>query len=258
MKYLLPLFSLLSLFSCNQRENEDPGVPSKAQEVVDRAIEVQGGDRIDHSWIDFDFRGRHYRALRDEGLYTYERIFTDTTSGDTIRDVLTNSGFMRMVDWEEVELSDKDSAAYASSVNSVIYFALLPYFLNDEAVQKTYLGEAEIKGEPYHKIKVTFREEGGGKDFQDEYVYWFHRDAYTLDYLAYNYEVGGGGARFREAYNPRTVGGIRFVDYINYKPVEPTMEVEIFDRLFEQGEMRELSRIDTENIEVAYQGAEEG
>ena len=72
-----------------------------------------------------------------------------------------------------------------------------------------------------------------------------------MDYLAYNYQVDGGGARFRETYNVRTIDGIRFADYVNYKPVPKTLEVSTFDSLFVNGQLEELSRIDTENVEVS-------
>lgn len=221
-----------------------------AQQVVDRAIARHGGDLVENSRIEFDFRKRHYVATRRGDQYTYERIWRDTTTGQQYRDVLSNAGLYREIDGQRVSLSAKDSAAYARSTNSVIYFALLPYFLNDPAVRKTYLGITDIKGRPYHKIKVTFVQEGGGRDFEDEYIYWIHRDDYTMDYLAYNYIVDGGGARFREAYNVREIDGIRFADYINYEPQPDSREVAAFDSLFTEGNLKELSRIDTENITV--------
>ncbi|MEN0004759.1 MAG: DUF6503 family protein, partial [Bacteroidota bacterium] len=142
---------------------------------------------------------------------------------------------------------------YSNSVNSVVYFALLPYFLNDGAVQKTYLGEAKLNQRWYHKIKVTFAQEGGGKDFEDEYIYWINKGGYTMDYLAYNYQVNGGGARFRAAYNFRVEKGIRFADYRNMKPLDGSMEVASFDALYEADQLKEVSRIETENVRVDLQ-----
>lgn len=220
--------------------------------VIRQAIQQQGGDLIAHSRIAFDFRDRHYVSDRKDGKFTYERIWQDTT-GDQIRDVLTNERFYREINGEGSVISAKDSAAYANSTNSVIYFALLPYFLEDEAVQAKYLGKSSVKGKDYYKIKVTFRQDGGGKDHEDEFIYWFDLQNFSLDYLAYNYLTDGGGARFREAYNVRTVEGIRFADYVNYKPQTETRAVEQFDQLFNQEQLVELSRIETENIEVDMQ-----
>jgi hypothetical protein len=260
-KYFPALFGFLfivAVWSCQEGSDSAEGGEaeavaekqpvSKAQQVVDEAIAAHGAARVAHSRIEFDFRGRHYVSDREGGIFTYERIFTDTSSGDKIRDVLSNNGFYREVNGQRVALPAKDSAAYSNSVNSVLYFALLPYYLNDPAVQKEYLGETTIRGEPYDEVKITFRQEGGGKDFQDEFVYWIHRHNNTVDFMAYSYDDDGEtGARFREAYHIHKVGGIRFVDYINYKPVVETLEVETFDDLYEQGQLEELSRIDTEN-----------
>lgn len=254
MKYFwiaaLPL--LLAACSPDHQPADSPTATTPtdtAQWVVDRAIAAHGGPYVENSRIEFDFRDRHYVSERRGGQFTYERIWQDS-SGDHYRDVLSNEGLYREINDERVQLSAKDSAAYANSVNSVLYFALLPYYLNDPAVRKTYLGRTRIKGREYHEVKVTFKREGGGKDYEDEFVYWFATDDYTMDYLAYNYLTDGGGARFREAYNVRNVAGIRFADYVNYQPIPDTKEVEIFDKLFNEGALRELSRIESANVEV--------
>ncbi len=224
--------------------------PSQAQQIINQAVEAHGSLPLyEASEVEFDFRDYHYKSIRRGGQFTYERIFMDSI-GQKVHDILTNEGLIRTVNGQSVSLSAKDSAAYANSVNSVLYFALLPYFLNDPAVNKDYLGETTVKGEPYDKIKVTFQQEDGGKDYEDEFVYWFHKDRHTMDYLAYNYQTEGGGARFREAYNVRTVNGLRFADFYNYKPEEKRMDVENFDRLFEQDSLELLSEIKLEGVEV--------
>ncbi len=257
MRFLFSL-TILSLFlsACNPNTVADqqggPPVADTAQYVADQAMERHGSALLDSCRVEFDFRGRHYIAVRNRGLFQYERIWTDTAGVHT-RDVWTNGGLIREVDGQKTPLSAKDSSAYANSINSVIYFALLPNALNDPAVQKTFLGKTQIKNQPYFKIGVTFRQEEGGKDYQDEFVFWIHRDSFTLDYMAYNYLTDGGGARFRQAYNPRHIKGIRFVDYINFKPVPDTIrDVKSFDRLFENGQLEEISRIETENPGVNW------
>ena len=134
-------------------------------------------------------------------------------------------------------------------VNSVVYFALLPYGLNDQAVNKIYVGQSTIKDEVYHKIKVTFNQEGGGEDFQDVFIYWVGEDDHKVDYLAYSYETDGGGIRFREAYNERVINGVRFVDYVNYKPKD-IQDLEVLDQEFEKGNLEELSKIELTDIKV--------
>ncbi len=262
MKYRQLIFvAIIALaWACEQKESGHTAtlrVPKptsatkdQAQLIVDQVIDRHGGELFFNSIIKFTFRDRQYKATRRGASFEYERAWTDST-GQHIRDILNNGGLYREVNGRRVALNAKDSSAYANALNSVLYFALLPALLNDPAVVKSYLGEMTVKNQPYHKVKVTFQPEGGGKDFQDEYVYWFHRDSLTMDYLAYNFQVDGGGARFREAYRIRTVNGIRFADYINYKPQDPANRaVETFDRLLERGALEEISRIDLENVEV--------
>ncbi len=255
LNFFLLLFLLLFFGCATETPPSDDSVEDEVletsleQSIIRQCIERHGGSKYENSNISFDFRKRSYRSSIRDGSFIYERITKDETKGQ-IHDKLTNQGLRRTINGTPVALSPKDSAAYANSVNSVIYFALLPYFLLDEAVQTEYLDTVTVKQQPYHKIKVTFRQEGGGRDFQDEYIYWIHQEENTLDYLAYNYIVDGGGARFREAYNARFINGIRFADYINYKPSTETMKVETFDQLLENGELKELSKIETENISV--------
>ncbi|NDK54549.1 DUF6503 family protein [Pontibacter fetidus] len=238
------VFALLLLAGC------EPKVPD-AQEIVDKAIATHGGPNLDKALVTFKFRDYQYRALRDNGAYVYSRTFTDTT-GQRVYDVLQNSGFTRTINNQKVTLPADKVKAYRNSVNAVIYFALLPYFLNDDAVQKQYLGEATIKGEPYYKIKVTFKQQGGGEDHEDEYVYWFHQQNYTMDYLAYNFKEDDGsiGTRFREAVNPHKIGGFLFQDYGNYTSEEKNFNIENFDKAFEAGKLKKVSDINLEEIDV--------
>lgn len=220
-----------------------------SQLIVDLAIEAHGGERYANSLIEFDFRDYHLKVTRRGGSFAYERSFIDSL-GRPVKDILTNVGFHREINSRRAQLAPADSSAYANSVNSVVYFALLPYFLNDRAVQKQYLGKTTIKGEPYYKIRVSFQSEGGGKDYDDQYVYWIHAQKHTMDYLAYSFQVDGGGARFRQAYNIRNINGIRFADYANFKPKTDTRDVAGFDRLFENSELTAVSTVETGNVKA--------
>lgn len=239
------LFSLLLpsiLISCDSKLS-DP------QAIVDKTIEVSGGAKYQKSVVEFDFRDRHYIARRDGGAFSYERIFEDTTG--TVHDYVTNNGFRREINGEEVVVPDSMATKYTSSTNSVNYFALLPYGLNDPAVNKTFLGETEIEGKQYFKIKVTFSADGGGEDFEDEFLYWINQETFTMDYLAYSFEESDEVSfRFRVGYNPRIVNGIRVQDYVNYKPENNTLKVDQAEELYKAGKLIELSRIETENVTV--------
>ncbi|OKL39507.1 DUF6503 family protein [Pontibacter flavimaris] len=240
---LLGMLLLFTACSGNQTQR------SEAQAVVDAALEAHGSPKLNKSVVTFKLRDIQYRALRDNGAYVYSRTFTDST-GQRIHDVLSNSGFKRTVDDVEAKLPEEKAQAYSNSVNAVIYFALLPYFLNDAAVQKSYLGEVQVKGEPYHKVKVTFAQEGGGEGFQDQYIYWFHKDRHTMDYLAYDFQENGGGSRFREVSNVQEVGGIRFQDYHNYKAADKDFPIENYDRAFEAGKLEKVSEINLDEVQV--------
>lgn len=250
-KYILPLFIIMEivLTACwGDSHNQSPD-SLKTQAVIDSAIMVHGGKNYEELNLAFDFRDIHYTARRDKGKFTYTRTFTDSLQNQ-VRDVLNNKGLYREVNGERVSLTEERNKAYRESVNSVIYFALLPYGLNDPAVIKEYLGEAKINGEPYHKIKITFQEEGGGEDHEDVYIYWIHKERYTMDYLAYSFHVNGGGMRFRKAFNDRMVQGIRFSDYENFKPPSDSIPLLKLDSLFERGELREVSVIGLENLKA--------
>ena len=244
--YLYALAAWWGLVSC--QPSSDTATSNKAQRIIDRAVATHGGDALQHVTFSFDFRKKHYQVQLDEGSFVYQSTVDDSIG--RVHDVLTNQDFTRSVDGQPLVLDAEDQARYSNSLNSVVYFVLLPYPLNDPAVKKEYLGETTLQGEPYHKIQVTFRQEGGGDDFDDEYVYWIHQDQYTVDYLAYSFHVNGGGTRFREAYNVRTVGGIRFADYINYESTVADVDIENYDQLLEEGKVKELSRIETSNVEV--------
>ena len=161
--------------------------------------------------------------------------------------VLAMDGLNAMVNGKETHLSNKDIAKYSEALNSVVYFATLPHKLTDKAVNKTFEGTTTIKGQPYEILGVAFDEVGGGTDFDDKFYYWIHEESKTVDYLAYSYSTNDGGVRFRSAYNPRVLGGIRFQDYINFEaPIGTPLKT--LPVLYENGQLKELSRIITEDI----------
>ncbi|MEQ8715120.1 MAG: DUF6503 family protein [Cyclobacteriaceae bacterium] len=221
-----------------------------AQAVVDSAIAKSRLHILQDAIVNFDFRNRTYSYKVNEDQFEYTRLLLDSTGTETY-DVLTNEGLTRFVNGVEQQLLEERRIAYSNSVNSVIYFAFLPYRLNDIAVNKQYLGKVRILEKNYYKIKVTFSQEGGGEDFEDVFIYWFDTEDYSMDFLAYEYLTNGGGVRFREATNTRDINGIRIQDYINYKPPkgEELKLIEI-DRHFEQGNLEKLSTIDLKNLTI--------
>ncbi len=226
---------------------EKTGELNKAEIIISEAIKTHGGNLYKKASYSFIFRNREYAFANEKDNFKYE--VKSISEGKKIRNTLVNNNLSRFVDDVKVELNKEWQDRYAASLNSVIYFALLPYKLNDAAVIKSYVGKTEIKGQTYDVIKVTFNQEGGGEDFNDQFHYWINKSTKTMDYLAYNYNEKEAGVRFRSAYNRRVVDGIIFQDYINYKaPIgSPLAEL---PSLYEKGKLKELSRIDTENVKV--------
>lgn len=240
--FLIPV--LLLFLSCKESDSS----ALTAQEIIDKSIEVSGGNRYNVSQISFDFRNKTYVLEPSNGQRIMKRI--SKTDSTVIVDVRIPGSFERFVNDSIVVVHDTMAIKYANAINSVHYFAYLPFGLNDRAVKKELLGSAHIKRKDYHKIKITFDQKDGGEDFDDTYVYWFNKETFKPDYLAYEFHVDGGGMRFREAYNERYVDGIRFVDYKNYKPKKRAVSIYKIDRLFQEDELELLSKIELNAILV--------
>ncbi|WP_405411097.1 DUF6503 family protein [Maribacter sp. Asnod1-A12] len=216
-----------------------------AEITIQDAIKAHGGSLYNTAHYEFVFRDKMYMFNNANG-YIYKVNFKDST-GNRIEDILNNGVFRRAVNDEVAELSEKDVAIHSNALNSVIYFATLPHKLDDKAVHKEGKGETTIKGEDYDIVRVTFGKEGGGTDHDDIFMYWVNKKSHYINYFAYSYSVNDGGVRFRSAYNPRTVDGIRFQDYINWEAQVGTPLKEL-PSLFEKGELKELSKVETLNV----------
>ncbi|GAA0879077.1 hypothetical protein GCM10009119_20450 [Algoriphagus jejuensis] len=222
---------------------------SDAQKIVDASIEAHGGENFAGSQIEFDFRDKHYTIHKTPSAFEYIREFSDSTG--TVKDVLNNAGFVRTVNGVKIDtLTEERIGAFSRSVNSVAYFAFLPYGLNDDAAVKTFLGETEIKGKKYNMVKVTFAQQGGGEHFEDEFLYWFGTEDSLMEYMAYSYHTDGGGLRMREVSGKSEVGGIIFQNYLNLKPADEKIPVEMMQELYLAGKLEVLSEINLENITV--------
>ena len=234
---------LLGMDACG----EAPDQPLEVGEIVARAIEAAGGERYGKSHIEFEFRDRTYSSHWEDGRQVLKRITTTDTA--VIVDTRKGEEFERTVGDSVVAVPDSMAGRYSRSVNAVHYFAYLPHGLDGRAVNKELLGIVELDGKSYYKVRVTFDQQGGGEDYQDIFVYWFDTETFRPGFLAYEYYTDGGGLRFREGYNDRTVGGLKFLDYRNFK-TEASVPVTQLDSLFELGELEELSVIELRNISV--------
>jgi len=249
MKYISVLIVFVFFFNCKNDTKKEEVKSMTASEIIDKSIEISGGEKFNNSNINFTFRDKSYSALRDNGAFKFERKFKDSLS--EIKDVMTNNGFKRLINSDSVQLSKKLIDAYTASVNSVHYFSVLPYGLNDKAVNKKIISEEKIKNNDYYKIEVTFNQNGGGEDFEDVFIYWINKVTFKPDYLAYSYnEADGKGMRFREAYNERVIKGLRFVDYNNYKSENKNIALTNLAGDFEKGKLKLLSKIELNAIDV--------
>lgn len=244
MKYVVVILGMLLFNSCGEKAPK----PITAQDIVDRSIEEAGGEAYAKSNISFEFRDRHYVHEAGPQGRVLKRIRVADSA--VVVDIKKGNSFQRLVNDQPVAVPDTMANRYANSVNSVHYFAYLPYGLNDPAVNKTLLGKVDINGESYHKVKVTFDREGGGEDYEDIYIYWFNEATFKPDFLAYEFQVDGGGLRFRKAYNERFINGLRFVDYENYEYPQ-IVAPEKLDSLYQLGQLKLLSKIELKNVEVS-------
>jgi Family of unknown function (DUF6503) len=242
LKYTLLLLLVLVVGACSP--------PPDAQSVVDSSIAWQRGQRLENAEMTFDFRDRSFRIRRNNGVFEYERRYVDST-GANVMELLSNDGLIREINGEVVEL---DSASYRSAetaVNSVVYFALLPLPLNDPAARKQLLGTSVMDGKTYHELEVTFAPEGGGRDYDDRFIYWIDVESGALDYLAYYFHVNDGGSRFRKAVNIREIEGVRIADYLNFRSSDLTLDnIEQYDAHYSTGTAELVSEINLENVQI--------
>jgi hypothetical protein len=249
---LLPITAVL-VFSCvteDTSENKEKELietvqVSKADRLIQDAIIAHGGDLYNQAHYKFSFRDKLYTFQNDNENYTYTSEY-QTDRGWQI-DELINGDFNRSLDDKQVVLSEEEGGKYGESLNSVIYFATLPLKLSDPSVNSEYIGITSIDSVNYETVMVTFSQVGGGQDFQDEYCYWINSETKRVDYLAYNYQVNGGGARFRSSYNTRDVDGIIFQDYINHTAELSTPLIDL-PSLYEMDSLEEVSRIELVNV----------
>ena len=224
---------------------------------MDRVRERHGVSGLDHAEVTFSFRGTPFTLRREGTTFRYARTLTDD-AGRQLEEVVDNHGVHRFVDGEEVALDEAEAGRVHTAVNSVAYFALLPYALTDPAVRVRTLGPDSVGGQAYDRLEATFAQEGGGTDWDDRYVYWLRQPDATMDYLAYSYAVTPGdtsrnetGTRFREVLGVDEVAGVRFQNYRNLTAdsIGPR-DLERFGELHDAGRTWTISDIVLDSIQV--------
>jgi hypothetical protein len=239
---------MLGACAGNNADSQERTIPPKrVQSIVDSTLLYHGSALYEDAEVSFRFRERDYTVIRTAGNYTYTSSHVDSLG--TVLRQLQNNGFSERLDGVPLQLSSKDSLAHAESLNSVVYFTMLPLNLNDAAVSKELVGIDTLDGRAYHQVKVSFEPLGGGIDFEDVYLYWFDVEDYSMDFMAYSFQVNDGGTRFRKAVMPRRVNGILFQDYENYKGPSPD-SLSFVAGMYEASRLELLSTVSLGNLKV--------
>ena len=244
MKQWILFFICAFFIGCTSLTNEEI-----ATEWISKANTAHGTALLDDTTFTFQFRVYNYAYQKKKGRKAYAR--TRNTEEGMLSDSLINDRyFSRWIDGKQVEVADTLQKKYVESLNSVLYFVQLPKVLNDNAVVANYVGRVTIKGEPYIALKVSFKKEGGGVDFQDEYRYWIHEENNLIDYLAYRFYSGEGGTRFRAVTLRERISGFVVQNYANFKPNEKYPALDDLPKLFEAQRLQKVSEIKNEAFEI--------
>ena len=244
MKQWILFFICVFFIGCTTLSNEEI-----AAEWISKANTSHGTALLDDTTFTFQFRAYNYAYQKKKGRKAYAR--TRNTEEGILSDSLINDRyFSRWIDGKQVEVIDTLQKKYVESLNSVLYFVQLPKVLNDNAVVANYVGRVTIKGDPYIALKVSFKKEGGGVDFQDEYRYWIHEKSHLIDYLAYRFYSGEGGTRFRTVTLRERISGFVVQNYANFKPNEKYPALDDLPKLFEAQRLQKVSEIKNEAFEI--------
>ena len=168
--------------------------------IVDRAIEHHGGAAYTSSDVSlrlcsaggcFDIEVR-----TDGGLYTHT-----VTREDGFRVRASNDQVEMWEGGAAKPVPPEDEARRRRFVSARVYFAFLPYRLNDPGVEKLDFGIVDWEGRPLHKVRIRFggsRAAGGDQGGEtgqtsDEYMYWLDPESGEVVYFAYDF-VGSPAA----------------------------------------------------------------
>jgi hypothetical protein len=227
-------------------------------EIVDRAIALHGGERFRHSRSALTICSKSgcfdLVATMDGDRYEYdvrdEAGVQDEGGKATRRVLASNDRVERWEQGEPVVLDGEGERRARDFANARVYFAFLPFRLNDPSVYKQDLGLERWGERELHKVRVSFAP-GTSTDAEDVYLYWFDPESGRLEQFAYSFGSGdGAGVRFRELSNYRRVGGLLFFDQRNLGYEAPGVRVDVVTPDFVAQQMREVSNVTLRDIDV--------
>ncbi len=225
--------------------------PQKRLEIVDRAIEHHGGDLYTASEARMSLCSKSgcstIASLTDGWDFDLE---VTARVGDGVRRVrITNETAEEWLDGKQVEVAPERRQQLRDWVMARVYFAFLPYRLNDPSVLKEDLGLEEWAGRKLHRVRVTFVP-GSSTDAEDAFLFWFDPASGRVEQFAYSFTRGEGGLRFRRAFNHRRVGGILFFDQENLGVDGPGFTVDEIDPEFVGRRMSHVSTVELRDLSV--------
>lgn len=266
MKYfyslLLCCFLLVSCKNEAKKDSEEASKPAdsglelnlktnpKGETLIRELVEKAGGEKRETATVNFDSNPYSYQIIRNCGQFDIERNLINKR-GDTVVLKLGNLDITKTINQKIQKLSDTTAARLKQNLRSKIYFTEIPFGLNAPGIRKKFLGEEEIDGKSFAKVKIAFIENRGSKPFLDQYVFWVDQESKTLTYLATTIDGDQNNLQFRKVENPRVLKGIRFVDYQVYQPEKhQTIALRDLAQAFEKGELKRINTDKITNIEV--------
>lgn len=212
-KALIAVIGLLCL-ACHQENASEPPVDERAQEIVDRTLEVHGLD----AWRelqDVHFRERRVRFANSsdgrESVSERDIYLKRNTDGRLMVRIEAEGGRLERLGpdgfphggplegkvvmgydgenyWEYFNGERVTDPEALRSTRFVVdawsYWFCVPFILADDGVLLRYAGEDTLDGAPVHLVEVTF-EPGTGENPDDRYMYYINRDTFMVENLRY-------------------------------------------------------------------------
>lgn len=236
-----------------------PAHAETAAEIVGRSIAHHGGTLYESTQIALELCSKSgcsaLEVLQDGGVYEYcsttqvrmgeRRVCIDN---DAAREWFDGVG-MTSAAAPGTPAAEVFDISLRDWVMQQVYFAFLPYRLEDRSVQLEDQGLETWDGRELRRVKVSF-EADTSTDADDEFLYWFDPDTARLELFAYSYERNEGGLRFRRLTNYRRVGGILFFDQENYGIEGPELSVDLISPGYAARSMRHVSTVELKDIRV--------
>jgi hypothetical protein len=237
-----------------------PVAAETARELVARSIAHHGGELYESSRITLDLCSKSgcsaLEVRQDGGVYEY--CATAKVKAGLRKVCIDNEAAREWLDGVGVtgasvpgsEAAIARDAALRDWVMQRVYFAFLPYRLEDPSVRLEDLGFEAWDGRELRKIKVSF-EAGSSTDADDEFIHWFDPESARLELFVYSYEVNEGGLRFRRLKDHRRVGGILLFDQENFGVEGRGLSVDLVSPAYVEASMRHVSIVELRDIVVA-------